>query len=92
MTEKKLPLALAFTEDLQLPERSLMKIRNSHCCGFVAIVMVVTIVHIRDLDNVVFPAIICNLAIAMALVIVLVVTDGSKVVNHCPSSAGSLGQ
>lgn len=92
MTEKKLPLALAFTEDLQLPERSLMKIRNSHCCGFVAIVMVVTIVHIRDLDNVVFQAIICNLAIAMALVVALVMTDGSKVVNHCPSSAGSLGQ
>lgn len=57
MTEKKLPLAHAFTEDLQSPERSLMKIRNSHCCGFVAIVvvgnvlgivMVVTIVHIRS--------------------------------------------
>lgn len=47
---------------------------------------------IRDLDNVVFPAIICNLAIAMALVVALVVTDGSKVVNQSPSSAGSLGQ
>lgn len=101
MTVKKLPLAHAFTEDLQSPERSLMKIRNSHCCGFVAIavvgnvlgiVMVVTIVHIRDLDNVVFPAIICNLPTAMALVIALVVTDGSKVVNQSPSSAGSLGQ
>lgn len=40
----------------------------------------------------VFPAIICNLAIAMALVVALVVTDGSKVVNQSPSSAGSLGQ
>ena len=57
------------------------------------IVMVVTIVSIRDYDNVVFTAIICNLAaIAMVLVVALVVTDGSKVMNHCPSSVDSLGQ
>lgn len=58
-----------------------MKIRNSYCCGFVVIVMVVIIVYIRDLDNVVFLVIICNFVIAMVLVVVLVVIDGLKVVN-----------
>ena len=40
----------------------------------------------------VFAGIVCNLAIVMVLVVPLVVKDGSKAVNHCPPSAGSLGQ
>ena len=67
-------------------------------CG---IVMAVDIVGVmRDLDIVFFEATVSTLATVMALVpggtprplvVVLVVTDGLKVINHCPSSAGSLG-
>lgn len=63
--------------------------------------MVVDIVDVmRDLDIVFFEATVSTLATVMALVpggtpralvVVLVVTDGLKVMNHCPSSAGSLG-
>lgn len=57
--------------------------------------MVVDIVGVmRDLDIVFFEATVMALVpgrTPRALVVVLVVTDGLKVKNHCPSSAGSLG-